>query len=94
MCEMMGTDPIEEEIPVEYDDFPIQLQQAFTVYKMLQDQWDSMAGLYLGKSLIGIKDLFEACEIDQEDHKITILLIKMIDIVRSKEISKKQEKAR
>jgi hypothetical protein len=89
---MMGSEPVEEEIPVEYDDFPIEVQQAFTVYRMLQDQWDSMAGLYLGKSLIGIKDLFEACEVDPVDHRFTISLIKMIDIVRSEEISKKQEK--
>ena len=91
MCELMGSQPVESEIPVEYDDFPIEVQQAFTVYRMLEDKWDSMSGMYLGKSLLGVKDLLEACEIDTEDYKFTISLIKIIDTVRSKEISKKQE---
>lgn len=92
MCELMGTEPIESEIPVEYDDFPLEVQQAFTVYKMLEDKWDPMSGMYFGKSLVGIKDLLETCEVDPEDHKFTVLLIKVIDNVRSKEIAKKHEK--
>jgi hypothetical protein len=92
MCELMGSEPIDSEIPVEYDDFPYEVQQAFTVYKMLEDKWDSMTGVYFGKSLLGIKDLLETCEIDPEDHKFVVLLIKIIDSVRSKEIAKKQDK--
>ena len=53
MCELMGNEPIEEEIPIEYDDFPIEVQQAFAVYRMLRDEWDTMNGVYLGKTLIG-----------------------------------------
>lgn len=94
MCEMMGTEPIESEIPVEYEDFPLEVQQAFTVYRMLEDKWDPIGGAYLGKSLLGVKDLLETCEVDTEDHKFIILLVKIIDTVRSKEVSKKLEKAR
>jgi len=65
LCEVMGNQPVEEEIPVEFDDFPIEVQQAFGVYRMLRDEWDTMNGLYLGKTLIGIKDILEATEVNQ-----------------------------
>ena len=90
MCEMMGQPVIESEIPVEFDDFPFEVQQAFSVYRMLRDEWDTMNGLYLGKSLIGIKDIFEATEIDHQDQKIVTILVRLIDEVRSNEINKKK----
>ena len=89
MCEMMGSEPVESEIPVEFDDFPLEVQQAFSVYRMLRDEWDTMGGSYLGKSLIGIKDLLEATEIEPEDQKFIVVLVRMIDQVRSDEINNK-----
>jgi hypothetical protein len=88
MCEMMNTEPVDSEIPVELEDFPLEVQQAFEVYRMLRDEWDTMSGNYLGKSLIGIKDLLEAAEIDVQDQKFTIMLVRQIDQVRSNEINK------
>ena len=58
MCEMMGSEPVESEIPVEFDDFPLEVQQAFNAYRMLRDEWDTMNGNYLGKSLIGVVSSF------------------------------------
>jgi len=89
MCEMLGSEPVESEIPVEFDDFPLEMQQAFAVYRMLRDEWDTMNGNYLGKSLIGIKDLLEATEIDPQDQKFVVMLVRMIDQVRSDEINNK-----
>lgn len=91
MCEMLGNDPVESEVPVEFDDFPLEVQQAFNVYRMLRDEWDTMNGNYLGKSLIGIKDVLEATEIEQSDQKFIIMLIRMIDNVRSDEINNKKK---
>jgi hypothetical protein len=88
MCEMMGSEPVESEIPVELDDFPLEVQQAFYVYRMLRDEWDTMNGNYLGKSLIGIKDLLEATEIELQDQKLIVMLVRLIDQVRSDEINK------
>jgi hypothetical protein len=64
MCEMLGNEPVESEIPVEFEDFSFEVQQAFNAYRMLRDEWDTMSGTYLGKSLIGIKDILEATEVD------------------------------
>jgi hypothetical protein len=90
MCELMGNEPVEEEIPIEYEDFPVEVQQAFSVYNMLRDEWDSMSGVYLGKTLIGIKDILDAMEIEREEHKFMIILVRMIDRVRSDEINSKK----
>jgi hypothetical protein len=94
MCEAMGSEPVESEIPVEFEDFPLEVQQAFNAYRMLRDEWDTMTGSYLGKSLIGVKDVLEATEIEPSDQKLVIMLIRMIDAVRSDEINseKKMEK--
>ncbi len=88
MCEMLGSEPVESEIPVEFDDFPIEVQQAFSAYRMLRDEWDTIGGNYLGKSLIGIKDVLEAIEIDPDEQKFIVMLIRIIDDVRSDEINK------
>ena len=91
MCEAMGNEPVETEIPVEFEDFPLEVQQAFNAYRMLRDEWDTMNGNYLGKSLIGVKDVLEATEIEPSDQKFIIMLIRMIDAVRSDEINNKKK---
>lgn len=93
MCEMLGNEPVEEDIPVEYDDFPVEVQQALSVYRMLRDEWDPMAGAYLGKSFIGIHDSLDAAEVDSADRKHVISLVRIIDEVRSKIIAEKQKPA-
>jgi hypothetical protein len=91
MCEALGSQPLESEIPVEFDDFPLEVQQAFNAYRMLRDEWDTMSGSYLGKSLIGIKDVLEATEVELSEHKFIIMLIRIIDNVRSEEINNKKK---
>ena len=91
MCEQLGNEPLESEIPVDFDDFPLEVQQAFNAYKMLRDEWDTMSGSYLGKSLLGVKDILEATEIDVSEHKLIIMLIRIIDNVRSEEINNKKK---
>ena len=91
MCAALGNEPAEDEIPVEFEDFPLEAQQALIVYRMLRDEWDSMNGIYLGKSLIGIQGVLEATEIDQEDRKIITMLVRTIDGVRIQEINNKQK---
>jgi hypothetical protein len=84
MCEALGNEPIEEEIPIEYDDLFVDVQYALGIYAKLQDQWDGMNGVYLGKNYSGIKDIFEILEVPIEDHKTVFDLIGLIDKHRSK----------
>lgn len=91
MCETLGTEPVESEIPVEFDDFPFEVQQAFNAYRMLRDEWDFMNGTYLGKSLIGVKDVLEATEVEASEQKFIVMLIRVIDNIRSDEINNKKK---
>ena len=88
MCEMLGSDPVESETPVEFNDFPDEVQVALGIYRILRDEWEYMNGNYLGKNLNGIFDLFDVYDIDQKDKKYYLELIHIIDSVRIAEIRK------
>jgi len=92
MCDMMGSDPVDSEIPVEYEDFPLDVQQALSVYRMLKDEWEGFNGLYLGKSFIGLTEVLDYMEVDTSDRKLIVQLIKLIDNVRIELINKREQK--
>ena len=92
MCEMLGSEPIEAEIPIEFTDFPTELQEAFGLYQKLRDDWDGMSGSYMGKHLEGVRDLFLIQEVPVEDHKTMLELISLIDRHRSKSIADNKPK--
>ncbi len=89
MCEMMGTEPIDSEIPIEYEDLPTDIQEAMNVYNMLQDNWDSMNGVYMGKVVAGISDIFKI--MDVEDERTTYFIISIIDRQRSEILNAKHK---
>ena len=88
MCELLGSEPIESEIPVEYDDLPEEVQEALMVYQMLQDNWDTMNGQYLGKVLAGIGDIFDIAQID--DRRTCFNIIQICDSIRASIINTKK----
>jgi len=92
MCDMLGNQPIESEIPVDFDDFPLEAQQALSVYRMLKDEWEGFNGLYLGKSFIGLTEILDYMEVDVPDRKLIVQLIKLIDNVRIQLINKREQK--
>lgn len=94
MCEQLGTEPNPNDIPIDFEDFTWEVQEAFQIYNLLKDEWDGFNGLYLGKSLIGITEIFDISAVDTEQRHIMILLIKLIDRVRVEELNRKQEKTR
>jgi len=92
MCEQLGNEPVDSEIPVELEDLPLEVQQALMVYRMLRDEWEGFNGLYLGKSYIGLTEILHYTEVDQQDQKIILTLIKIIDGIRGNIINEKQKK--
>jgi hypothetical protein len=91
MCDVMGSEPIEEEIPVEYEDLLTDVQDAFNIYSKLRDEWDGMNGVYLGKNFSGIMDIFDLYEISKEDRRLMFDILNTIDNCRSKIINDKQK---
>lgn len=88
MCELLGSEPVDSEIPIEYGDLPDDVQEAIVVYNMLQDNWDTMNGLYLGKQYSGLSDIFEIAEI--EDRRTCFKIIQMLDSERSSILNEKK----
>jgi hypothetical protein len=86
---MLGSEPLEEEIPVEYEDLASDVQEAFNIYSKLRDEWDSMNGVYLGKNYTGILDMFELYEVPKEDRRTIFELLNIIDTHRIKLINDK-----
>lgn len=92
MCEMLGSEPLDEEVPLELDDFPWLVQQAFAIYGMLSDIWEGMSGSYLGKDYSLLFNLFDLYGIDSAEEKLLATdFIKQIDAVRSKILYEKQK---
>jgi hypothetical protein len=92
MCDQLGNIPIDHEIPIEIYDLPLQVQQALNIYNMLQDQWEGFAGLYLGKSLIGLQELLKFNQIEENEYGLILQLIKTLDIIRSNIITTERDK--
>lgn len=92
LCEQMGNPPLPEEIPVDLDDFAIEVQEALNIYRVLRDEWEFVAGSYLGKNLNTIFQVFDAYNIPKVDQGFYYKLINMIDSVRIDEIRKQTKK--
>jgi len=86
MCEALGSEPLEEEIPVEFEDLLVDVQEAFAIYQTLKDEWDTMNGNYMGKNLSGFRDILIIMDVPLEDHKTMLNLVNIIDQHRSKAI--------
>lgn len=89
-CEMMGNEPIEEEIPVELEDLPTDVQIALQIYGMLPDEWDTMVGRYAGKKMQNIKDIFDICEVEKADRRMLLTILLIIDNLRMQDINSKR----
>jgi len=88
--EQLGTEPGEDEIPPAMDDFPYEVQQAFSIYNLLGDKWEGMSGTYMGKDMGTFMDF---CELEGIEDKRTILqFVKTIDSVRTGILTKKAER--
>ncbi len=93
MCEALGTEPVEEEIPVEMDDFPEEVQEAINVYYKLRDEWDTMNGVYMGKSYTGLIDILDILEIPKQDRKYVLEWVSVMDASRSKMLEAQRPKS-
>lgn len=93
MCEALGSEPDEEEIPVEMEDFPAEVQEAIGVYYKLRDEWDTFNGNYMGKSYVGLSDILDILEIEKKDRKYILEWVSIMDSTRHKIISAQKPKS-
>lgn len=83
-------------MPPALDSYPYEVQLAFFIYSLLQDTWDGMSGMYMGKNMSGLGELLDIYEI--EDRKTVVFFMKHIDQQRgdsiNEEVQRKQKQAR
>ena len=93
LCEQLGEEPDPEKMPPAMDMFPYEVQMAFFIYSLLQDTWEGMNGMYMGKNLSGLSTLLDIYEI--EDKKTVVYFLTMIDRERmvsiNEEVKRKQD---
>ena len=91
MCEMLNSEPKDEEVPVEYLDLPLDVQEAYSIYLMMQDMWDYMSGAYIGKNYSGISDILNIMGIEDKRTIMDILLL--VDNYRREAVERSKPKS-
>lgn len=89
MCEQMGWEPKDEEIPMDPSFLSIEAQQALIVLNSLPDLWDGMGGIWLGKDYSGLSAILEIYDI--EDKKAVFELLKVAEAELSKYYEQKRK---
>lgn len=87
MCDQLGSEPKEEEIPVSIEDLPGEAQLAWQIFDLLPDRFDSFSGGYYGKDLSNLVNYYSLFKV--EETITTTLIIRMFDFYETKEINKK-----
>ena len=81
MCEQLGQDPKDEEMPPTLEDFPLEILEAFVIHAMLPDRWDGASGTYMGKDWSPLRDLLAINDVF--DEKTTTYFLKHIESCHS-----------
>ena len=90
MCEQMGWEPKEEEIPLDPSSLPIESQQALVLLNALPDKWEGTNGVWLGKDYAGLADIMSIYKI--EDNKLEVFeLLKVCEVQLGKYYEQKRK---
>lgn len=92
MCEALGSEPIESQIPVEFEDLVQELQEVMVMYNHLQDCWDYMGGNYIGKNFSYIEAIFKIFRVEPELQRFYFEYLLTIDSIRSKQLQDSKPK--
>lgn len=64
MCEQLGTEPNDDEMPTEVHTLPLEVQEALTIFNILPDKVDGMSGTWFGKDLTSIEFIMQCYEVE------------------------------
>jgi len=78
-CEITGSTPIEEEMPVDETELTFDLLRVLQVYRLLKSTMDSFSGVYTGKDLSLLDYLFNLYEVPKDLQLIYLEYIIIID---------------
>ena len=89
MCEQMGWEPRDEEIPKDPSYLSYNVQGALQLYNALPDIWEGMSGTWMGKDYSGLSDIMNIYQLDNKKEIFTLL--KVAEGEASKFYSQKQK---
>ena len=88
MCEQLGNEPKQEEIPASFEDFPNAVQDAIVIYSILPDLFEGFGGHFLGKDYSILpylaKDVYKV-----ENHTQLMQFLLIINNIVSKQRAEK-----
>ena len=73
MCEQMGWEPKEEELPQDGANLSLECQQALTILNALPDMWEGMNGTWLGKDYSGLSAVMDIYEVESRREVFELL---------------------
>ena len=82
MCKQMGSEPVEEEIPLEFEDLTIESQKAIELDSLLSDNIAQMSGHLMGKDFSGVDTFLDVLGIKGDGEKYIVFLL-LSDIVNT-----------
>ena len=89
MCEQMGWEPSEEEMPLDASTLDINAQYALILLNNLPDKWEGMSGTWMGKDYSGLAAIMDIYEI--EDRRDVFELLKVAEDELGKYYRQKQK---
>lgn len=94
MCEQLGTEPKQEEIPYDFGDFPYDIQMALSIFYMLPDRWEGFSGTYMGKDYNILPYLVKVYNIDNDKQFLQYInmMNKIVVDIRAREQKARQAK--
>lgn len=93
MCEQMGWEPNENDVPVELHTLPIDCQHAVILLQTLPDKWDGMGGVWLGKDYSGLSAIMDIYEIDNRREVFELLQVAEAELGKYYEQKRKEQES-
>jgi len=75
MCEQMGWEPNEEEMPKDPGFLPIDVQTALLVFNILPDKFEGMSGTWLGKDFSALEAIMNIYDIENRKDVLEYILL-------------------
>jgi len=92
MCEMLNSEPLEEEIPVEREDLFYETQVVFELYDILPSKWEGFSGQYMGKDLLLLPIIFKEFKTPKSIRRYAWKIIPIIDNYVAEDIAKQMKR--
>jgi hypothetical protein len=89
MCEQMGWEPRDEDIPLDPSTLSLEAQQALIVLQSLPDNWEGMSGSWMGKDYSGLSTILDIYEV--ENKRLVFEFVKLCEIELGKFYAQKRK---